>query len=146
MNPVLERHGINFKGPNPLPPRSMHLLILRTLRPIWIPMNKNAFKLGLFVLIASLTSCDVCDVKGTVTFDNSERLWCNCEVTWQNGEVYVIDAGEVRTYEFFRGNQSFDAYCGNDAFGNSLCGLEEGIRTRSYDIDCGDEHVMNLNF
>jgi hypothetical protein len=70
-------------------------------------MNENAFKLGLFVLIASLTSCDVCEVKGTVTFDNSERLWCNCEVTWQNGDVYVIDAGEVRTYEFFRGNQSF---------------------------------------
>ena len=109
-------------------------------------MNRNAFKLGFFVLIASLASCDVCDVKGTVTFDNSERLWCNCEVTWQNGDVYVIDAGEVLTYEFFRGNQSFDAYCGNDAFGNSLCGLEEGIRTRSYDIDCGDEHVMNLNF
>lgn len=81
-----------------------------------------------------------------VTFDNSERLWCNCEVTWQNGDVFVIDAGEMRTYEFYRGSQTFDAYCGNDAFGNSLCGLEEGTITRSFDIDCSDEHVMNLNF
>lgn len=146
MNPVRERHGMHSNNHNPSALRPVQLRILSTLRPSWIPMNKNAFKLGLFVLIASLTSCDVCEVKGTVTFDNLERLWCNCEVTWQNGDVYVIDAGEVRTYEFFRGNQSFDAYCGNDAFGNSLCGLEEGVRTRSYDIDCGDEHVMNLNF
>jgi hypothetical protein len=52
----------------------------------------------------------------------------------------------MRTYEFFRGSQTFDAYCGNDAFGNSLCGLEEGTITRTFDIDCSDEHVMNLNF
>lgn len=111
--------------------------------------NTNLHRFTLCILASilfSLSACDVCEVKGKVTFDNSERLWCNCEVTWQNGDVYVIDAGETRTYEFFRGTQSFDAYCGNDAFGNDLCGLEEGIRTRSYDIDCGDEHVMNLNF
>ncbi len=99
-----------------------------------------------FLLTLSLSSCDVCEEKGTVTFDNSERLWCSCEVTWQNGDVHVIDAGEMRTYEFFRGSQTFDAYCGNDAFGNSLCGLEEGTITRTFDIDCSDEHVMNLNF
>ena len=31
-------------------------------------------------------------------------------------------------------------------WGNDLCGFEEGIITRSYDIDCEEEHVMNLNF
>jgi hypothetical protein len=67
-------------------------------------------------------------------------------VTWPNGDVYVINAGEARTYEFIRGSYDFDAYCGNGAWGNDLCGLEEGIITRSYDIDCEDEHVMNLNF
>jgi hypothetical protein len=109
--------------------------------------NFKATVLWLFsLLIFSLSSCDVCQEKGKVTFDNSERLWCNCEVTWQNGDVFVIDAGEMRTYEFYRGSQTFDAYCGNDAFGNSLCGLEEGTITRSFDIDCSDEHVMNLNF
>jgi hypothetical protein len=98
------------------------------------------------MLLCILSACDVCEVKGKVTFDNSDRLWCNCEVTWQNGDVYVVDAGETRAYEFFRGSQTFDAYCGNDAFGNNLCGLEEEVISRSFDIDCGDEHVMDLNF
>ena len=93
-----------------------------------------------------LSACDFCETKGTVTFDNTERLWCNCEVTWPNGDVYVINAGEARTYEFIRGSYDFDAYCGNGAWGNDLCGFEEGIIARSYDIDCEEEHVMNLNF
>lgn len=102
--------------------------------------------MSIFVFIFLLTSCDVCEIKGKVTFDNTERLWCNCEVTWQNGDVYVVDAGEMRTYEFYRGSHTFDVYCGNDAFGNDLCGFEEEIITRTYDIDCGDEYAMNLNF
>jgi hypothetical protein len=93
-----------------------------------------------------LSACEFCETKGAVTFDNTERLWCNCEVTMPNGDEYVIMAGEARTYEFIRGTYDFDAYCGNWAWGNDLCGLEEGIITRSYDIDCEDEHVMNLNF
>lgn len=95
---------------------------------------------------AALAACDYCETKGTVTFDNTERLWCNCEVTWPNGDVYVIEAGQSRTYEFIRGTYEFDAYCGNDAWGNELCGLEEGIISRTYTIDCEDEHTMNLNF
>ena len=105
----------------------------------------NRFLL-LGLALFSLNACEFCETKGKVTFDNTGRLWCNCEVTWPNGDVYVIEASEARTYEFFRGSYEFDAYCGNDAWGNDLCGMEEGIITRSYDIDCEDEHVMYLDF
>ena len=46
-------------------------------------------------------------------------------VTRFSGDVYVINVGEARTYEFVRGSYDFDAYCGNGAWGNDLCGLEK---------------------
>ncbi len=101
------------------------------------------------ILIGSallISSCDYCEIKGTVTFDNTERLWCNCEVTWPNGDEYVIEAGQSRTYEFMRGTYEFEAYCGNDAWDNELCGFEEGRISRTFTIDCEDEHILNLNF
>lgn len=101
---------------------------------------------SLSTCILFFASCDVCEIKGTITFDNTERLWCNCEVTWPDGDVYVIEAGEQRTYEFNRGSYEFEAYCGNDAWGNELCGLEEGVISRTFTVDCEDEHVMNLKF
>ena len=108
---------------------------------------KKAIQTLLLVLgLVSLNACDRCEVKGKVTFDNTDRLWCNCEVTYSNGDVYVIEAGETRTYEFWRGSHTFVAYCGNDAFGNNLCGLEEGSRSEKFEIDCEDEWVMDLNF
>ena len=57
--------------------------------------------------------------------DNTERLWCNCEVTWPNGDVYVINAGEARTYEFIRGSYDFDAYCGNGAGATTSADLKK---------------------
>lgn len=99
-----------------------------------------------FLALIGLNSCEFCETKGTITFDNTERLWCNCEVTFPNGDVYVINAGEQRTYEFFQGTHEIDAYCGNGAWQNDFCGLEEGVISRTFDVDCGDNHVMNLNF
>jgi hypothetical protein len=102
--------------------------------------------LGGFVIAILFSACDYCETKGTVTFDNTERLWCNCEVTWPNGDEYVIEAGESRTYEFQRGTYEFGAYCGNDAWDNTLCGLEEGAISRTFTIDCEEAYTMNLNF
>ncbi len=118
-----------------------------TARHSRLQIMRNAIQTLLLILgLISLNACDRCEVKGTVTFDNTDRVWCNCEVTHPNGDVYVVDAGETRTHEFWRGSHTFIAYCGNEAFGNDLCGFEEETRSEKFEIDCEDEWVMDLNF
>jgi sigma54-dependent transcription regulator len=71
---------------------------------------------------------------------------CNCEIQFSTGDVYVIYHGEERTYEFWRGRYDFTVYCGNGAYDNNLCWLEEETREYSVEIDCGDSHYINTKF
>lgn len=93
-----------------------------------------------------LVQCNACEERGTITFDNTGRLWCNCDLAFSNGDEYVVFAGESRTYEFWRGTHTITVDCGNDAYGNSLCGFEDGYRQFSVDVGCGDAHVIDLDF
>lgn len=93
-----------------------------------------------------LLQCDFCEEKGTITFDNTGRLWCNCDLAMSNGDEYVVFAGESRTYEFWRGTHTITVDCGNEAYGNSLCGFEDGSRQFSVEVDCGDSHYIDLDF
>lgn len=102
--------------------------------------------LGIFTSALLFIQCNPCEEKGTITFDNTARYWCNCEVQFSNGDVYVIYHGEERTYEFWRGRYNFTVYCGNGAYDNDNCGAEEGTREFSVEIDCGDSHYINTKF
>ena len=50
------------------------------------------------------------------------------------------------TFEMWRGFYTLEADCGNSAFGNNLCGFEDGIRTQTFDIDCSDELYWSLDW
>ena len=107
----------------------------------------NMFFRGLVVIftIATLNACDTCEVKGVIILENP-RLWCNCEVDFPNGDEYVSAPGETMTFEMWRGFYTLEADCGNSAFGNNLCGFEDGIRTQTFDIDCSDELYWSLDW
>lgn len=92
-----------------------------------------------------LSGC-MCEERPRIQLDNRDRLWCNCEVTFPGGDVYVIFAGESRTFEVFSGIQTFEACCDNNAFENDLCGFEECNRSKTFDLSCGDFDSWDLNF
>ena len=106
--------------------------------------NMKQWTLGALAVVL-LAGC-LCEDRPTIQLDNRDRLWCNCEVTFPNGDVYVIEAGETRTYEVWSGIYTLDACCDNNAFENSLCGMEECNRTKTFDLGCGDYGYWDLSF
>lgn len=109
---------------------------------------KMSFYSKIFILLITLgtiSSCNTCDVKGVIILENP-RIWCNCEVDFPNGDEYILAPGESKTIEMWRGNYTLEADCGNTAFGNSLCGIENGIHTKTFDIDCGVELYWSLDW
>ena len=88
----------------------------------------------------------MCDERPMIELDNRSRLWCNCEVTFSNGDVYVIEAGDMRTYQVRRGIHTLNACCNNNAFENNACGWEECNRTKTFNLDCGERGYWDLDF
>ena len=112
-----------------------------------IVIMKHSFLLAsVAVILLSLSGCEYCENRGSITFDNT-RLWCNCDITLPSGDEYVVFAGEARTFEFFSGRHTIEVNCGETAWQNDItCFFENGIREFTFNVDCEDQLYFDLDF